>query len=178
MSLLHILTRGTKRLTLRARIKHKGYEVMTDNPKTLILIRGLSSSGKTTLADIICGDDDSRIAISADDYFYDDNDVYTFNSENLKDAHAWCKRETATCMAQGFSLIVVHNTFTRGWEVEPYLELAARRGYRVIVSSLFDAGQSDTDLAVRSKHNVRSHHIRAQRARWQSDVFRPPQRHR
>lgn len=144
-----------------------------EKEKYLIIIRGLSSSGKTTLADIICGDDDNRISISVDDYFYDDDDRYEFVANDLKKAHMWCRQETDVCMTQGFDIIVVHNTFTRGWEVEPYLQLAAKRGYRVIVSSLFDGGLNDVMLSARSEHNVQIHNIRRQRQRWDANVFNP-----
>ena len=144
-----------------------------EKEKYLIIVRGLSSSGKTTLADIICGDDDNRISISVDDYFYDDDDRYEFVANDLKKAHMWCRQETDVCMTQGFDIVVVHNTFTRGWEVEPYLQLAAKRGYRVIVSSLFDGGLNDVMLSARSDHNVQIHNIRRQRQRWDANVFNP-----
>lgn len=147
----------------------------TQNTKYLIIIRGLSGSGKTTLADLICGDDENRVMISVDDYFYDvDTDVYKFVPEELKQAHEWCKQETSVCMNQGFETIVIHNTFTRRWEVEPYLEMAAKRGYRVIVSNLFDAGLNDYTLAARSEHGIDTRNVRTQRKRWEEDVFRIP----
>ena len=76
-------------------------------------------------------------------------------------------------MDQGFEVIVVHNTFTRGWEVEPYLQIAAQQGYRLIVSSLFDSGLNDSLLSARSEHNVQIHNVRRQRQRWETDVFNP-----
>ena len=144
--------------------------------KYLVIIRGLSGSGKTTFADLICGDTESRIAIAADDYFYDENDNYNFEASDLKKAHAWCRQEVEICMEQGFEVIVVHNTFTRGWEVEPYLQIAAKQGYRLIVSSLFDSGLNDSLLSARSEHNVQIHNVRRQRQRWESDVFNPRSR--
>lgn len=141
--------------------------------KYLVLIRGLSGSGKTTLADIICGDTDSRVSISVDDYFYnEETDVYEFVPEQLKEAHEWCRQETEACMAQGFEVVAIHNTFTRRWEVEPYLESAARNKYKVIVTNLYDAGLTDVALAVRSEHGIDTRNVRQQRKRWESDVFR------
>lgn len=141
--------------------------------KYLILIRGLSGSGKTTLADIICGDSEERVSISVDDYFYDeDTNSYKFIPEHLKEAHEWCRQESDTCMAQGFETVVIHNTFTRRWEVEPYLESAARHKYQVIVTSLYDAGLTDIALATRSEHGIDTRNVRQQRKRWDADVFR------
>lgn len=151
--------------------------------KYMILIRGLSGSGKTTLADIICGDieheDNQRVSISVDDYFYDDAGEYTFNPEQLKEAHEWCKAETDVCCTQGFPIVVVHNTFTRKWEVEPYFEIATRRGYRVFVLNLYDSGKTDAALAGSSPHGIEIFNIRSQRKRWEPDVFRStaPQHH-
>ena len=67
---------------------------MTDN-KMLILIRGLSGSGKTLLADSLTLNSDyeeieGRASISADDYFTDDDGNYSFNHEKLGEAHHWC----------------------------------------------------------------------------------------
>lgn len=141
--------------------------------KFLILIRGLSGSGKTTLADLICGDNEDRISISVDDFFFDeDSGKYLFVADQLKEAHEWCKQETNICMSQGFENVVVHNTFTRKWEVEPYLEMAAKYQYKVIVTNLFDAGLTDYALSARSEHGVDTRNVRQQRRRWDRDVFR------
>ena len=140
--------------------------------KYIVIIRGLSGAGKTTLADIICGNNDACVTIAADDYFYNEDGVYEFDAEQLRDAHDWCKTETESCMTQGFKTIVVHNTFTRRWEVEPYIQLASKHNYRVIVTSLFDSGKNDAELAGRSEHGIEIYNVRNQRRRWESDVFR------
>ena len=140
--------------------------------KTLIIIRGLSGSGKTTIADLICSKQADRIAISVDDFFYDEDDDYVFESARLKEAHEWCLNETETCVKEGFITIVVHNTFTRRWEVEPYIALAAKHDYRISVLSLHDRGLSDYQLVAHSPHDVPLGSIRHQRKRWESDVFR------
>jgi hypothetical protein len=140
--------------------------------KYIIIVRGLSGSGKTTLADIICGDTESRVSISVDDFFYDDDDNYEFVPAQLREAHDWCKTEVGTCAAQGFEVIVVHNTFTRQWEVEPYLQIAAQFGYRCIVTSIFDSGKNDAELSGRSDHGIEIYNVRSQRKRWDHDVFR------
>tara|TARA_B100000900_G_C20574492_1_gene714754 strand:+ start:658 stop:1101 length:444 start_codon:yes stop_codon:yes gene_type:complete len=140
--------------------------------KNLILIRGLSGSGKTTLADMVCTNEDSCISISVDDYFYDEEDKYEFNADQLKEAHEWCKQETETCMTQTFETIVIHNTFTRKWEIDPYLQLASSHGYEVMVVSLFDSGLNDHQLMARSPHKIPLGSIRTQRRRWEHDVFR------
>jgi len=146
-----------------------------DTQKYIVIIRGLSGSGKRTVADFMCdGDTDEcrRVAISANDYFYNEEDEFEFDSSKLKDAHHWCLREVEVCALQGYDLIVVHNSFTRRWEVEPYFRIAEKNGYRISVLSMYDSGLNDMQLANRSEHTVPLHSIRNQRKRWELDVFR------
>lgn len=99
----------------------------------LILIRGVSGSGKTTLGKTIlrCVSSDDPDVISADDYFIDKNGDYNFDPTKLKEAHNDSEQRCATKMKNGFSRIVVANTFTQEWEMEKYYEMAKRYGYRV-----------------------------------------------
>lgn len=140
--------------------------------KQLILIRGLSGCGKTTLANTICGDNESRTMMSADDFFVDENGVYNFNHEVLKEAHGWCQKECQEAMEYDYEVVVVHNTFTRKWEVDPYMELASVNGYSVQVLNLYDGGLSDFELSKRCEHDVPPHVIQKQRKRWDKDVYR------
>ena len=140
--------------------------------KQLILIRGLSGSGKTTIAETICGDLESRTMVSADDFFVDDTGVYKFNYEALKEAHFWCQKECLEAMEDNYQTIVVHNTFTRKWECDPYMEMATQNDYSVQVINLYDGGLSDRQLSERCSHNVPSHVIQKQRRRWDKDVYR------
>jgi len=60
----------------------------------LILVRGVSGSGKTTYAKKLINDDPSLSHYEADMFFYT-NGSYNFNPFKLKDAHAWCKINTS-----------------------------------------------------------------------------------
>jgi hypothetical protein len=148
---------------------------MSDN-KYIVIIRGLSGSGKTTLAQLICGalefDDEKRVAVSADDFFIDDKGNYVFEYEKLSEAHDWCKAEVESCAKEGFNVIVVHNNFTKRWEVSPYIEIAQKNGYRVHVVNLYDNGLNDSQLAERCCHNIPINSISSQRERWELDAFR------
>lgn len=97
--------------------------------KDLILLRGVSGAGKTTLAERLAV---GREAVfSADDYFMDDDNNYMFDGSKLKDAHADCQARTEAAMVNGDGVIFVANTFTRKWEMQAYFDLAEKYGYRV-----------------------------------------------
>tara|TARA_R110000765_G_scaffold53828_3_gene107788 strand:+ start:354 stop:746 length:393 start_codon:yes stop_codon:yes gene_type:complete len=96
--------------------------------KTLILLRGLPNSGKSTLANILA----PNSKYEADDYFYDANGVYNFDATKLKEAHKTCQDKTNTCLLFGLhQVVVVSNTFTQEWEMEPYMKMAENHGYRI-----------------------------------------------
>lgn len=156
---------------------------MSASKKIMIIIRGLSGSGKKTIANLICDEESmeylddpegtpERVSISADDYFYDEDGSYKFNPEEFKAAHEWCKNEVEVCAKQGYEVIVVHNPFTRKWEVDPYFQIAISNGYRISVLNLYDSGLNDAQLASRSEQDIPVHNIRKQRQRWELDVFR------
>lgn len=98
--------------------------------KTLWILRGVPGSGKSTVATSLC-QLPNTVAVAADDYHYDEYGNYNFRFENLKAAHQWSQKAVAVYMGWGRD-IVVHNTNTTDKEIQPYLELAEKRGYRVV----------------------------------------------
>ena len=54
--------------------------------KSIAIIRGASSSGKTSFANLIT----NAVVCSADDYFYDDHGNYNWEASKLSHAHAAC----------------------------------------------------------------------------------------
>ena len=95
----------------------------------LILVRGLSGSGKTTVAELIVP---KAEVCSADDFFVNSKTgAYEFDGSKLKDAHAYCQRKCRLRMAAGAPVVVVANTFTREWEMQAYMELAETFRYRL-----------------------------------------------
>ena len=94
--------------------------------KTLIILRGLPSSGKTSFAQLI----EPRAICSADDYHYQDG-VYNWKPERVKASHEWCNRKCRRYMQLSLPKIVIANTNTTQGEMNPYEEMANEYGYRV-----------------------------------------------
>jgi len=103
--------------------------------KKLFLIRGLPGSGKSTFAKELVGSD--FLVCEADKFFYDREGNYNFDATKLKEAHESCRNRVETYMKdslvndQFYREIAVSNTFTREWEMQAYIDLAAQYDYRV-----------------------------------------------
>ena len=95
---------------------------------TLYIIRGIPGSGKSTLARRLVHESRHREA----DMFFMRGGLYYFDQSKQKDAHAWCQGEVEKMLAEK-SDCAVSNTFTRRWEYQPYLEMAAEAGFDVQV---------------------------------------------
>jgi uridine kinase len=101
--------------------------------KNLILLRGLPGSGKTTLAHVL-SEQGTYPVFSVDDYFTNEvTGEYIFNFQNNHLAYKQCEALTKDAMLQNISKILVHNTFTMDWELEPYFKLASNFNYTLFV---------------------------------------------
>jgi predicted kinase len=98
--------------------------------KILYIVRGLPSSGKSTFAKSLVKSKD-YCHKEADMFFIDDDGNYNFNPSKLKEAHQWCQEEIEFLMRLGHTSVVVSNTFTQEWEMEPYNKLAEKYNYIV-----------------------------------------------
>jgi predicted kinase len=94
--------------------------------KILVICRGISGAGKSTFAKTLGGQH-----YEADMYFLDQESNYVFDGTKIKDAHTWCQSMVKGDMILEYPKIVVSNTFTQEWEMEPYFELAKEFGYKV-----------------------------------------------
>ena len=63
--------------------------------KTLIILRGVSGAGKSTVAETIAGK--AWPVFEADKYHYRDG-VYDWKPENMAVAHKWCQEQVREAM--------------------------------------------------------------------------------
>jgi predicted kinase len=114
-------------------VRNEEYSILAP---TLILLRGLPGSGKSTFANHIWNE---YAICEADKYFVDkETKEYKFDASKLKEAHEWCRNEVEIRMKdhqanpQFYPEIVVSNTFTQEWEMQAYIDLASKHGYQVV----------------------------------------------
>jgi len=122
---------------------------------TLRLLRGLSGSGKSTVAREYCASEDDLV-ISTDDFFTDKEGNYVFDFAKLSDAHDYSRERAIRAMMDDVDHIIIDNTNTRWWEMMPYLVQARIYGYdveTVMVGSL-EPLEVLEEYAARNKHGT------------------------
>lgn len=123
----------------------------------LILIRGLPGSGKSTLA---------RTLTKAGYYHYEADQffemagsgTYTFDPAKLQAAHAWCLNAARYRVEWG-DPVVISNTFSRRWELQPYLDLAKEFDIQPLLIECKNQFQNI--------HNVPPETIQKMKDRWE-----------
>ena len=136
--------------------------------KVLYIVRGLSGSGKSTIAEEIVNelwDDESKTFVkdfySADDYFTDPQGNYNFDPSKLSDAHAECFSNVELVMQKNcIRKIAVANTFSQSWEAQPYFKLAKKYDYSPFVL------ECQNDFG--NIHEVPQETINAMKNRWEN----------
>ena len=123
----------------------------------LILVRGVSGSGKTTYAKKLINDDPSLSHYEADMFFYK-NGNYKFNPNKLNLAHHWCKIQTENDL-QNSKSVIVSNTFTQKWEIEPYIQLAIKYNADIVIKKATGNYQN--------VHGVPDEVVEKMRSRWE-----------
>jgi len=134
----------------------------------LTLERGMPGSGKTSFMWSLVGDMLEDVVELATDTWFMVNGVYKFDGSKLGEYHAACLEAAKVAMSED-KRVWVHNTFSCRWEMEPYLVLAKKFGYRVDVIDLYDGGLTDEELCERGEHGVPIEGIAEMRGRWEPD---------
>ena len=128
----------------------------------ILWFTGQPGSGKTTFVEEFI--ENVSLSIATDDFFVLDG-VYTFDHSYLAEYHQRCidsvESEMECPSTEIYCNIVVHNTFTEEWEMQPYFDLAEKYGYNVYTIITENRHKSE------SIHDVPDDVIRAQRDRFE-----------
>ena len=91
----------------------------------LIILRGVSGSGKSTFADFLVDNLFLQFnpvhKFEADQWFVDNDEAW--NPRYLQTAHEWCQAEVKKSLQEGY-ITVVSNTTTTKKELQPYIKIA------------------------------------------------------
>lgn len=100
----------------------------------LIILRGVSGSGKSTFAEFFCNllnqDMQTACFFEADDWFVQNNEHW--NPRYLATAHEWCQAEVKKSLQDGY-ITIVSNTTTTKKELQPYIKIATDLGVQYFV---------------------------------------------
>jgi len=97
------------------------------------------------IVDLIC---------AADDWMTDEHGNYKYDVTRLQHAHNMCLNKTRQAVLAGKN-VAVHNTFTRKWEMQPYLSLPAN----IVIMHCKGQWQN--------VHNVPAHIVQRMRERFE-----------
>ncbi len=104
--------------------------------KSLILLRGLPGSGKTTLAKVL-SENGKYPVFSVDDFFTNKNNGdYQFEFDKNHLAYKQCEENTKQSMQKNCEKIFIDNVFSLEWELEPYFKLASEFNYQIFICTI------------------------------------------
>ncbi|KRK05162.1 uncharacterized protein LOC6539337 [Drosophila yakuba] len=142
--------------------------------KLMIIMRGPPGSGKSTLAESLVRQahllDRHQVrdfVLSSDDYFKTRHG-YDFNPTLLPAAHEWNQQRVRDKAACGWSPIIVDNTNTMVWEMQPYVQCAVRHGYVIeLLEPQTSWCKSASKLAQKNVHSVPRENIQRMLERYE-----------
>lgn len=135
--------------------------------KMLYIMRGLSGSGKSSLAQ-----EKGRggKVFSTDDFFMIDGE-YRFDPTMLSYAHLWNQAHAIDAMKKGVSPIVIDNVNSQAWEAKEYVEAGLKYGYQIEFVEPNTPWKFDAEeLAKRNKHGVPKEVIEKKLQEWEPDL--------
>jgi len=132
--------------------------------KELILIRGLPGSGKSTFAQLISEGGKYQV-FSIDQYFTNKEGNYQFDYKQNHLAYKNCEELAEKSMQKEASKVIIDNTFTLEWEMDPYLKLAQTYNYRVHVITVENYHNG------KNIHGISSEQIEKMAAKYKVKLF-------
>ena len=151
---------------------------------TLILVRGLPGSGKSSFAEYLSNagrrnqssspgyrsifGDTAPSLVAADDFRVDEEGNYCWlpGRKANEDAHGQCIARVRELVRMGRE-VIVHNTFVELKELEPYRKIARWSSCRLQVITVHDPSITDEELFERCKHGVPLERISDMRRRFE-----------
>jgi len=138
----------------------------------LIILRGLPSAGKSTLALTLVPEGRD---IATDDFFhtnFDRSTPYVFDFEKIRSgaAHGWAEGKVRELLSDGTGLpVCLANTNSMRWEFEAYIQMCLELEVPFEVIDLYDGGLSDSELHARNTHDIPLEVWQRMRDRWEHD---------
>lgn len=138
--------------------------------KVLILMRGMSGSGKSHRARELC---EGGVILSTDDLFMAPTrygQEYLWGVMALGTAHKLNQHKAMFAMAKAISPVIIDNTNCSEWERKPYLEMAHQYGYKVRIEESTAPWKNDFQACYeKNTHDVPLDVIKGQWEKMQKD---------
>ena len=176
-ALLNIMTKNTTLTTVGKIINNDvvwfkdiiNFESLNDTQlKHIIILRGLSGSGKSYLADYLSTNIHNSVICSTDDYF-NKKGKYNFDQLKLDEAHSYCFEKADNCISRN-QHVIVDNTNSTKKEYKKYIELADKHNYKLLI---LEVHTPDKDYCKmfhrRNRHNVGIDVLFKMLVRWEID---------
>jgi len=154
----------TKDVVTRAPVEFMDFPFLIDEKAveyfsrswTILVIRGLAGSGKSTIVRQLESLYPGSVCCSADKFFLNpQTGEYQFDRSQLAEAHKWCQSKAEEACRQRVNIVIVDNTNVKKWEMVPYFKLADKYRYSVVVVEPRTPWRFNIDeLARRNKHGV------------------------
>ena len=135
---------------------------------TMVIMRGLPGSGKSSLVRQILRTYPHAEVCSADAFFIQADGSYQYDRTKIKEAHLFSQGRAEALCEDACNLVIVDNTHVKRWELQPYINTAAKFRYTVLILEPQTPWAKDpVQLAKRNSHNVSENVIMKKLKEWQ-----------
>ncbi len=105
-------------------------------------------------------------------YFRNMDGEYIFDPKHLPHAHQWCRDRVFTTLNSGDAVVIVSNTFSQMWELQPYIDMARDFNAKLTILTV-ETTLTDDELAARNSNDCPVEAISRVRNRWECLTRRP-----
>lgn len=136
--------------------------------KMMFILRGLSGSGKSTIAKEIEDTYKGAVVCSADQFFTV-RGRYMFDPKRLREAHEYSHEKARRACIRNENVVVIDNTNVKKWEMDYYFRLAFKTCYTVILVEPQTPWKDDPlFLSIKNQHNVPEETIQKKLEQWET----------